>query len=434
MGNEGIVFNIRNNSEISLREASKAIGYKIALLEIIKAVCVFFLLISSLLAGSMLIFGVVNTLSGITLEISFLLTVGVFGSLISILFKLSNSLARHVKGLTEKGVELQRSWRLYVKEDVLSQLTSPDEALKFQCPRQAIQHIIESTMPNYWNYGIGVHPESSYGLKDGEFLRAKREYPFVLLGFFSLKELKELEAFCKVEMSLNKGGDSRFYNALYAKCIKKYPKIVAAEAAYLSWMQDAFPYQSNASYGIFLDAWRYRSALFARISSFIKYLPSGKNEKSLLFFESLSGLGAVCLSNFLLKPEDLESISSCKNDFLDDWSLFCRKTSEYCSKTIFYRHVYGDLKYFMEFLEKGGDSSFFKERADSFCYKKESKNFFKSPGSLWDMGSLCANDPELMTKIEEGLSYLDNCGYLGSQSTEEIKHFERVVLGTERSK
>ncbi|WP_348660512.1 hypothetical protein [Chlamydiifrater volucris] len=69
-------------------------------------------------------------------------------------------------------------------------------------------------------------------------------------------------------MSLNKGGDSRFLTL----CIPNYPKIAAAEAACLLRMQDASLYQSD---GIFLDAWKYRSDVFARISSFTKYLPIG---------------------------------------------------------------------------------------------------------------------------------------------------------------
>ncbi|WP_348660511.1 hypothetical protein [Chlamydiifrater volucris] len=42
-------------------------------------------------------------------------------------------------------------------------MTASDEALKFQCLRQVIRHIVKNDA-QFWNYGVG---------KGGEFLRAK---------------------------------------------------------------------------------------------------------------------------------------------------------------------------------------------------------------------------------------------------------------------
>ncbi|WP_213357911.1 hypothetical protein [Chlamydiifrater phoenicopteri] len=431
----GVVSSVSNvDKEVicTWNEKARAIGSKLFFLEGARALVISCLVLSSLILIPALVFGVVNAVIGVPLGLSILLTIGISGLLLAVSVKGAALLEKQIETVLHDGIERQRkSWQPYVKEDILDVYGR----LSFQDPAFVAKDIIEATAPEFWEYDTGVHPESEYQGANGIYMRCKKEYSFALLGFLTWKEILDLAVLCDREKKewKNQGGniDRAFYNELYIKCIKQYPKLVAAEAAFFAWMQEAFPYLLNARASIFFDVWSYRSALFDRIIFF-----SGNNQftisrKTISFLEKLSGFGALSLSNFLFSPDSLNAITACQGERWG-WDLFCKRVTEYCSKTVVYKKVFGNLESFIEFMEKGAASSFLQEQPDPFYYEKAEKNFFVSPNALWEIGSACERDAELRARIEEGLDSLDSCGYLGEHPVEEIKRLERIILGIER--
>ncbi|WP_348660516.1 hypothetical protein [Chlamydiifrater volucris] len=257
-------------------------------------------------------------------------------------------------------------------------------------------------------------------------LRSRRELGFIFLGVFFREELVEIVRFYD---SIKE--DGKLEEVLYAECIKLYPKIITAEALYFSWLRNSFPYLGNAQSAIFREAWRYKSSLFLRLSSFVNNWPSGE-EKAGFLFEAFTGWIPACLSNFDMAKILSEQVSILGEKKLHewDWRFFCKKVSEFCRCSIFHENIFGDWLSFMEFSDKGEAAEFFNKKTFSFNYEKTVDNFFLHPKAIWDMSSLCRKDSELLLKIEEGLSAVgDSYGYFGEQSIKEVQDFERVILG-----
>ncbi|WP_213357913.1 hypothetical protein [Chlamydiifrater phoenicopteri] len=261
-------------------------------------------------------------------------------------------------------------------------------------------------------------------------LRCGREWICILLGFVSIKELEEIVEIYNQERSLVRVEGSEFCNSLYAKCIKKCPKLITAEAAYFSWIKDAFPYLAKDESAVFRLKSLYRFSLFNKIRVFVDLISENEPEEMPLL-EKMSGWQVAGLSKLYLDIRSLSLISKYKNQ-LSDWDHFCRHISEYCRHTVFRKKAYGSLSGFLNFVQKGMNSDIFKEEEFAFATNEEPTSFFDSPRPLWDMGTLYEEDPELRDSIEEGLALLSNYGYLGETSIEELQEFERVILGLKK--
>ncbi|WP_348664251.1 hypothetical protein [Chlamydiifrater volucris] len=282
----------------------------------------------------------------------------------------------------------------------------------------------------YWP--SSVHVESN--CLDADFAvvqRCKRDWMFVLLGFLSWNEIADMALFCKTETDKERKETGQvslsFENSLYARCIKRCPNVVAAEAAFFAWMKNSFSYTAKAYSSIFRNLCGYRSSILVRLETFVKSCPDNALEKVIPILERFSGWGPVCLSNFVL---DFKTLDSLPDDIVEniDWPTFCKKASDFCNKTVFLENSFGNLTRFKSFVQE--DSlGLFSVNKIPFVYKESAYDFFCSPMPLWDMKSLCNEDKELLNKIEEGLTALSNCGYLGEQSLEDIQNFERLVLG-----
>ncbi|WP_348660513.1 hypothetical protein [Chlamydiifrater volucris] len=418
-------------------EKAKSMGHKMFWMESAHALCVSLVVLSALILIPALVFGVVNALFGVPLNLSLLLTASISGLLVALSAKGIFFLREKIKTTLEGGVaEQHKSWCPYVKASALQTLDNYERPV-FQDPLSVAKGIIEAVAPKRWEYDTGVHPESTYErLEDGIYTRCRKELSFALLGFLTWRELQDLAVFCEKEKDgwRKQGGsiDGGFYGVLYVKCIKKYPGLVAAEAAFFAWTKKAFPYLGNAKSASFSDIWCHRSSFFERAIFFVNNHRGEFAQRVVDFFDKLSGFGALSLSSFSLFPETLMVINSYQEKQWG-WELFSEKAAEYCALSIRHKRAFGDLRCFTEFMEKGSAAGFLQEQPDPFVYEKTQKNFFISPGALWDMGVACEQDAELRDRIEEGLALLDTCGYLGEQSVEEIKHFERVVLGLYRS-
>ncbi|WP_213318556.1 hypothetical protein [Chlamydiifrater volucris] len=315
---------------------------------------------------------------------------------------------------------------MYVKSDFWETLSN-EEKKKLTSPITLMEEIVSESP--YWLSDFDV--EVTKGKVAPNF-RCERELIFILLGFLSLEELVALGSYCKEECKKGSVGDV-FYNSLYAQCIKRSPKIVAAEAAYLSWLKSSFSYLRHAGSSIVMTNGWYRSTLLIRISScFSTFGGDGeKTSRVATALSRLSGWAPACLASMKLEVEALSRLKSYlegKKEY-NNWEYFCRKVSDFCNKSVHYKNALGKMSCFVEFLEKGDQSSFLQERPFLFDFEKSDKDFFAFPRSLWDMSSLCEKDPELAIKIEEGLSHLSQCGYLGSQSVEELQEVESIVLG-----
>ncbi len=251
--------------------------------------------------------------------------------------------------------------------------------------------------------------------------RCSRELFYVSLGFLSLKELQEIDALyerCPTDSD---------YRELYADCIKKYPQLVAAEAAFFMWIKESFPYLALAKDAVFRDADGYRKKFFSYRHAFLNPFFSKKEEKVRHWLEKFTGWGPVCLASIQVRYRDQERLSDCDRRL--NWDSFCRSIPAFYRQAIFREGVSGRWECFLEFMDKGDQSSWLATQEEALDIPKEETNFFVSPKSLWDMKDLCANDAELAAKIEEGLAALHQAGYLGEWSVEEIQNFERGILG-----
>ncbi|WP_213357907.1 hypothetical protein [Chlamydiifrater phoenicopteri] len=316
----------------------------------------------------------------------------------------------------------------YIKKQVWEAL-SPEERNVIIRPSSVMEEILY--IRAYWPSGFKEEHEKSSGVAPS--FRCERELLFVLLGFFSVEELLDLRAFCKEFQSKNTSViNEETSSKCYAECIKKYPQLVAAEAAYLSWLKESYSYLGDVKSSIFRSSSWYRSAFINRLifgSSIFEGME--KIRKVATVLAKLSGWGPACLASLKIEKEALDTLKAFleKNKESDNWEFFQSKVSEFNAHAVFHKNALGDLGCFAEFVEKGKQSSCFQGEATEFTFEKSDKNFFSSPGGLWEMHAFCEQDAELAAKIEEGLSSLSQAGYVGAQTIEELQNFERIVLG-----
>ncbi len=253
--------------------------------------------------------------------------------------------------------------------------------------------------------------------------RCVREMAYVFLGFLSLSDLQDINA---MEGSMMGRGDEE-YNKLYAKCIKKYPQLVAAEVAYFMWIKAAYPYLAYASEAVFRDSKKYKREMFIRLHTFLGEFSSKKEEKVRPWLERFVGWGPACLASFQLSYGAEQSLEVYEDKW--EWDLFCRKIPEFCRLSMLRKDACGEWTCFIEFMRKGNQSSWLTQEEFAFEIAKEEDNFFDAARPLWNMQELVDKDAELGAKIEEGLSLLSESGYLGDWSVEEMQDFERTLLG-----
>ncbi len=320
-------------------------------------------------------------------------------------------------------------------------------------------------------------------------IRCKREWLFILLGFFTLRELEELAAYCKsfssdladasqgkdkialhdvksaIEMVSQRDSAYNQCNDLYAACIKKFPKLVAAEVAYFFWLQQSFPYLFSAKDSLFFKPFAYCSAFFDSLMPFSDERAFCERErKGLKWLSQFQGIIPACLSLFdhrevekgssldvaktlmsqssLFEEESADHFSRDPVDyrFMEEWGWtdFCDATMEYCSETLFRRDRFGSLQDLLLYVQRRDESRRDESRRDEESaehmeFSTSSADFFERPAPLWAMNTLCNRDSELSLKIEEGLQELHRSGYLGAFSVEEMRAFAREILGLDRS-
>ncbi|WP_213357906.1 hypothetical protein [Chlamydiifrater phoenicopteri] len=253
--------------------------------------------------------------------------------------------------------------------------------------------------------------------------RSQRELAFVFLGFLTWDELKGISNLW--EAAEAKG--TYDLDELYAKCIKKYPRIIAAEGAYFSWIGSSFPYLGNARSAIFQDAFKYKMSFFLRLSYFVKSCPE-ESKKFVPLTRCLSGLAPACLASLELGHVSASDICKLRREKLWSWEFFCQKVSEFCRESVFYENTFGNWESFLKFVEEGSEV-FSSEKKFAFDYQREEENFFSTPLSLWDLFTICEEDGDLLDKIDEGLMALQEFGYLGNMTVGEIQNLELIILG-----
>ncbi|WP_213318551.1 hypothetical protein [Chlamydiifrater volucris] len=253
--------------------------------------------------------------------------------------------------------------------------------------------------------------------------RSKRELSFILLGFLSLEELKEISRIYEEESRKGVKNPS----AVYAKCIEKYPQIVAAEAAYFSWLRHSFSYLSKADASIFKKSSVYRTEFFSVIKDF---WGQTKACSTLLLLEKFSGWLPAVLSVF--QEDRSKGVSVCPKGVQWDWDSLCRKASDYFRYTLLHGESFGNANDLLDFTEKGSGSRKFRERRLQLKIRCSDQDFLSNPKPLWDLRSFCSKKSELSTKIEEGLAFLNDCGYLGEENVADLQDFERTILGLKK--
>ncbi|WP_213357902.1 hypothetical protein [Chlamydiifrater phoenicopteri] len=289
-----------------------------------------------------------------------------------------------------------------------------------------------STEGVLWPFEAKVEALYEHNVGAGAYCRSQRELFFILLGFFSRNEFESINDIYQGEWRNSEQIDSHFYNRVYARCIKVHPKIVAAEAAYFFWIKQSFPYLGKITCSIFSSS-LYQSTFFSCVTDFVKNPLYGGRDRVFYWIEKLSGWIPACLS--VLQTDPLtKGILSCPEKVDWNWEFFCKKVSEFCREAVFYGRAFGDAQSLLDFVENGQHSSKFQEERLSFIYEESAHDFFELPNSLWDIGKLCESDSELMSKVEEGLDSLYDSGYVGNSPVEEMKEFERMILGVKRKR
>ncbi|WP_213357918.1 hypothetical protein [Chlamydiifrater phoenicopteri] len=308
-------------------------------------------------------------------------------------------------------------------------------------------------------------------------LRCKREWLFILLGFFTLQELEELAAYVKTFSegllvsrgvsdegtslySLSKGSIStpdemsvcEQRATIYAACIKRFPKLVAAEAAFFFWLQQSFAYLFSVEDSLFFRPADYCTAFFDALVPFLDSRSYSELERhGLDWLGQFQGVLPACLALFAhrdtelssvefpylrstsLYEESIESGSEAVVDYsvMDEWGWvdFCDSTMDYCNATLFQGDHFGTLENLVEYVQKRGGREERDQSKESLDFPRSPTNFFDNPTPLWEMNTLCNQDAELLLKIDEGLHELYRSGYLGSFSVEEIQAFAKEILG-----
>ncbi|WP_213319082.1 hypothetical protein [Chlamydiifrater volucris] len=415
-------------------------------LSLIKRLCTSCLFIS----GSVLVLGIggiINALvTGVVINAPTVLLVGVFSSLlflailglIFVEFQIENRLrvskeilyrekqeelclpiAREPGDTIEAGVV--PTGCSYIKEDVW-EILRDSERLYYQSPLSCIEGASGERIS--WLSSVQEEFLGKNRVDSAIARRCQRELAFILLGFLSWEELEGINNLWE------QAEDHRFYSEdkLYAECIKRYPNLVAAEGAYFAWIKQAFPYLSRAKSASFWDATRYRVSFFFHLNFFVKNCPED-SRRCFPILQCLSGWGPVCFSNFELGDIRRSNIRKLREKENWSWDFFCRKVSEFCRDAVFHEGGLGNWECFLEYVDYGVESSLSKKKKFSFFYEKADQGFFETPIPMWDLFSLCESDPMLVDKIDEGLSALENCGYLGEMSVKDIQDLEMTILG-----
>ncbi|WP_213357908.1 hypothetical protein [Chlamydiifrater phoenicopteri] len=393
---------------------------------------------------SILIFGVLNALSfgivdslsgGLPLEASVILGVSLVILMLSVLgiIYLKEGVSqklffrRFTLGLaTEKDREqvcdlFDKS--LHIKDSVKKSVLAIEERLICLSPELTAQAI--SKVHHYWPTDGKVEYLYRESADLGVKQRGERERMIILLGFLTRLELSEL---CSLLDGENVSLDPECCRVLYAKFIKMYPQLVAAEVAFFVWLKKAFPYQFQASAACFVSASEYRKSFFENLRAFVRRF-GNKDIHNL--FDRFSGLIPACLAVFQTFPHT-QGMLVCPENEGWDWNFYCEKVCELCRETVFYGKAFGDAEVLRDFVRRGSKSLSFKQAPIQFSYGRWDRDFFDEPESLWDLGVLCKEDPELALRVEEGLCFLNRCGYLGGYFVEDLKEFERKVLGIKK--
>ncbi|WP_213318555.1 hypothetical protein [Chlamydiifrater volucris] len=323
---------------------------------------------------------------------------------------------------------LERVGCLYVKESVWETLSN-EEKSRLSSPLSVIQEISSKKIA----WPSVIHEEIVGQLSDNQ--RCGRELSFILMGYFSMDEISEISEFCQEERGYIDPSEASSSDLLYAKCIKRWPRLVAVEATWICWLRSSFSYLGDAKEAIFKNKGEYKNFFFRWLK--IAASPFKVNTVRVVasILEKFSGAVPASLSVFCLDEINLRALKAyMEENNCDNWDFFCRKVSEFCDQAVRYDPIFGSMFGFVSYLSQGKEEYFLQKQEPLFSYEKSDTNFFISPESLWDMQSMCNKDPELLAKIEEGLSYLYQSGYLGNESPEEVRSFEKVVLGLDESK
>ncbi|WP_213357903.1 hypothetical protein [Chlamydiifrater phoenicopteri] len=260
----------------------------------------------------------------------------------------------------------------------------------------------------------------------GVEVRCRREWQFILLGFFSFEEIQALSSIYQEELKLS-GATGVDLHLLYAKCLKVYPKLIAAEAAYLAWIREAFPYLSNASSSLFQDSDNYRRAFFDSFQQISSLELHGSSRRVLAWLERFTGWIPACLSVFQTNPLS-EGMLVCPQNIEWDWDFYCTKVAAFCRQTVFIKPAFGEASDLLDFVFNGTPEEQLYKQGFYFDYD-EGRDFFYLPVSLWKIGLFCDKDSELRDKVEEGLALLSESGVFGRLSLEDVQAMERKILG-----
>ncbi len=309
----------------------------------------------------------------------------------------------------------------YISPSVMESLSNIDKVL-FQDPLKVVASITQ--VQKIWLPLIDLEVRYSGHVEEAIKTRCSKEFSYILLGFLSIDQLRDIDS--KYEKVRGRKAEKREQQLLYAECIKKYPQLIVAEAAYFMWLRESYPYLGRASESIFRRPSDYISERPRWLQDLLS-LFSSNDKEIMLWLQKFSGWGPVCLASFRNTFGDGKLLQACRERL--DWGAFCKQVSEFCRLAIFRKGILGDWKSFMEYISNREKSNWLTKDTVEFVCSEEDEDFFDSPRSLWDMQELVDQDPELAAKIEEGLSMLSDAGYLGSWSIGRIQSFEKTILG-----
>ncbi|WP_213318569.1 DUF4229 domain-containing protein [Chlamydiifrater volucris] len=319
----------------------------------------------------------------------------------------------------------------YVKREFLPPFTPPEESIKYQRSGPIIASLMDMDIkwPHPWHLeDYSIFASMNVKKSDTVKFRSLRDLAYIFLGFFSWEELTEFLEFVFKRYSQVDDLSIAMYDRLYAECIKRFPKVVAVEAAHFAWLKECYPYLGKAFDAFFINKeFSYRSEFFSRLHGLFEKEFCMDRVAKIDTLEKFRGWVPVCLSSLSLGKE---LNTSSRWDM--DWKTFCRKVSQFCFLSHKYRGAYGQWDKFQQFVEEGAAKAFSECEEINFEYEIVENNLFEEPEPLWNLGSICEEDRVLVMKIEEGLEALDHCGYLGKESLDKVKAFERQILGIKK--
>ncbi|WP_213357901.1 hypothetical protein [Chlamydiifrater phoenicopteri] len=241
-----------------------------------------------------------------------------------------------------------------------------------------------------------------------------RELFFIMLGYFSLEEIKNIGRLLSKKITPNT--KEAAYRHIYHKLILKYPKIVAAESTFLNWLRKVYPYTLLCQ-----DFQKYQVL-------FLQSLLANKDleaEEGVVFLENFSGVVPASVASFLKEGKfDFNLNKVCS------WKTFCQKVMSFSRKAYLYDDMAASIEKFEEYLEYGEDL-FKKKKRMVLTYPDIEKSFGEKAHALWDMSELVNSSSSLLEKIEEGLASLRDVECLGGEVSALVQ-LERVVLGLEK--